>query len=143
MQCLFDMERLNDKDIAQLVANCANADEFVKRAGEVINLPNSKLYDIYENERYKLDIQLAWEKLDTIEPLLKQRADCQKLYYECWIDLHDNWCGLYRSSLRFLNDAQIIEVCAKYLNEQERFYNSGEYYNMLDNMISNAKWENQ
>jgi hypothetical protein len=38
-----------------------------------------------------------------------------------------------------MKDEQIIEVCAKYLNEQERFYDSPDYTDMLDKMLKDAE----
>lgn len=130
------MKQLTDEDLKNLVANCATADEFVTRASEFINLPKSKLYDIYADESYKIEVIKALDKRDdVILPLLRERLDCQKLWYECWIDLEEEWTNMWFSSLRLLDDASIVEVCAKYLNERARFYSSGEYYNMLNNLI--------
>lgn len=127
---------MTEKGLKDLVANCETADEFVTRASEFINLPKSKLYDIYADESYKIEVVKALNRRDdVIIPLLRERVDCQKLWYECWIDLEEEWTNMWFSSLRLLDDASVVEVCAKYLNEQARFYSSGEYYNMLNNLI--------
>jgi hypothetical protein len=37
------------------------------------------------------------------------------------------------------DDKEIVEACAKYLNQQERFYDSPDYYDMLDRMAESLK----
>ena len=40
-----------------------------------------------------------------------------------------------------MTDNQIVEACAKYLNEQERYYDSADYYDMLDRMAESIREE--
>jgi hypothetical protein len=40
-----------------------------------------------------------------------------------------------------MKDEEVVEVCAKYLNERERFYSSPDYYDMLDEMVKDIKDE--
>ena len=76
--------------------------------------------------------------------MLKKREDCKGLWYETWIDLDEAWEDKWFAAFQFMTDNQIVDACAKYLNEQERFYDSPDYYDMLDRMvesISEEEWE--
>ena len=72
-------------------------------------------------------------------PALYKRIECKGLYYETWIDLDESWEEKWFSSFRYMKDDEIVDVCVKYLNEQERFYSSPDYYDMLNKMVANLE----
>ena len=37
-------------------------------------------------------------------------------------------------TFRYMHDYEIVEVCVKFLNEQERFYSSVDYIDMLNSL---------
>lgn len=136
------------KEIAQ---QCKTSEEFTRRAKSYLHnvkkieqdiMKESDLRDIFRKVDYKREKEKAWEKYNnTIEPMLKQRADCKKLWYETWIDLEESWIDKWFASFQFMGDKEIVEVCAKYLNEQERFYGSPDYYDMLNDMVKDVVWD--
>lgn len=141
------------EELKQIAQNCITSKEYTKRAKKYLKeekgisqdiMTDGELRDIYREVDRKREVEKAWEKYDnTIRPALHKRPDCKKLWYECWIDLEECWIDKWFASFRLMNDEQIIEVCAKYLNEQERFYNSPDYYDMLDNMAASIEWEDE
>lgn len=133
------------EELEQIAKACKTSEEFTNRAKVYLTqckgikqpiMTDSQIRDIFrrvEKERIKKE---AWDKYDkVIDPALKKRPDCKGIYYEAWIDLHEDWVEMWFKTFRFLGDEEIVEACAKYLNEQERFYSSPDYYDMLNNLI--------
>lgn len=112
------------EELEQIAKACKTSEEFTNRAKVYLTqckgfkqpiMTDSQIRDIFrrvEKERIKKE---AWGKYDkVIDPALK------KMWFK---------------TFRFLGDEEIVEACAKYLNEQERFYSSPDYYDMLNNLI--------
>ena len=131
--------------LREIAAQCKTSDEFTKRAKDYIKnvskidmdlMEDGELREIYRKVDYKRKVDEAWEKYDnTIKPMLKKRTDCKGLWYETWIDLSETWIDKWFSAFQFMSDEEIVNNCAKYLNEQQRFYDSPDYYDMLNNMV--------
>ena len=132
-------------DELKKIANvCKSSTEFTNRAKTYLAksknitqpiMKDNELRDIYREVEYNREVEKGWEKYrNTIHPMLNQRIECQHLYYEVWIDLSDSWKDKWMSTFRFMSDDEIVEVCAKFLNEQERFYNSEDYIDMLNSL---------
>lgn len=135
------------KEIANV---CITSQEFAERAktyikSKGINQPimsDGELREMFRVEESQKQRKMAWDYYtQVISPQLHQRADCKKLYYECWCDLTDCWEDMYLSVLRHLSIKDILEFCAKWLNERERFYNSPDYIDSLNASLSAVKWE--
>ena len=139
------------QELEKIALVCITSEEYTERAKRYLKeekgikqdiMSDNELRDIYREVDKKREIEKAWEKFDnTINPMLLKRPDCKKLWYECWIDLEECWEEKWFASFRFMKDEDIVEVCAKYLNEQERFYSSPDYYDMLDKMVANIEDE--
>ena len=137
------------EELEQIARVCVTSQEYTDRAKAYLKnckglaqplMSDGELRDIYRKIDIQREIDKAWEKYDnTIEPMLRQRADCKGLWYETWIDLSETWENKWMQSFRFMDDKAIVEVCAKYLNEQERFYDSPDYIDMLDKMVADIK----
>lgn len=131
-------------ELKQIANVCKSSAEFTDRAktylvkSKNIKQPimsDSELRDIYREVEYNREVDKAWEKYNnTIKPMLRNRIECAHIYYEAWIDLTDSWIDKWMQTFRFMNDDEIVEVCVKYLNEQERFYSSPDYVDMLNNL---------
>ena len=67
-----------------------------------------------------------------------KRPECKDLWYEVWIDLSEDWIDKWFSSFRYMENKDIIEVCVKYLNDRERFYDSSDYIDMLNKMVADC-----
>lgn len=141
------------EELKKIALACITSEEYTERAKRYLKeekgikqdiMSDNELRDIYREVDKKREVKKAWEKFDnTIKPMLHKRPDCKKLWYECWIDLDECWEEKWFASFRFMKDEDIAEVCAKYLNEQERFYSSPNYYDMLDKMVANIKEEDE
>ena len=141
------------EELKKIALACITSKEYTERAKRYLKeekgikqdiMSDNELRDIYREVDKKREVEKAWEKFDnTIKPMLHKRPDCKKLWYECWIDLDECWEEKWFASFRFMKDEDIVEVCAKYLNEQERFYSSPDYYDMLDKMVADIKWEDE
>jgi hypothetical protein len=139
------------QELEKIANACITSQEFTERAKSYLKetkgikqklMSDGELRDIYREVDRKREIEKCWEKYkNTIHPALNRRPDCKGLWYEVWIDLDECWEGKWFSSFRFMKDEDIIEVCAKYLNEQERFYSSPDYTDMLDKMVENIKFD--
>ena len=138
------------QELEQIANVCITSQEFTERAKSYLKnekgikqaiMSDVELRDIYRTVERSREVEKCWEKYkNTIRPALIKRPDCKDLWYECWIDLSECWEEKWFASFRFMKDEQIIEVCVKYLNEQERFYGSTDYIDMLDKMVENAEW---
>jgi hypothetical protein len=138
------------QELEQIANVCITSQEFTERAKSYLKnekgikqaiMSDVELRDIYRTVERNREVEKCWEKYEnTIRPALIKRPDCKNLWYECWIDLSECWEEKWFASFRFMKDEQIIEVCVKYLNEQERFYDSTDYIDMLDKMVENAEW---
>ena len=125
------MKTITD-ELREIAMQCISSKEFTKRAKKFLHskltqdiMTDVELRDIYRNVSHNREIERAWEKYkNTIYPALSQRADCKKLWYETWIDLEETWIDKWLSAFHLMKDNEIIEACAKYLNEQERYYDS-------------------
>ena len=147
------MEKTILDELKNIAKQCKTSDEFTERAKNYLHqekkiqqdiMPDSLLRDIFRKEEYKIKKEKAWEKLDnTILPMLKQREDCKGLWYECWIDLDECWLEKWFASFQYMSDKEIVEVCAKYLNEQERYYSSPNYIDALNKMVEDAEFEDE
>lgn len=132
------------EELEQIAKVCITSSEFTDKAKDYLKnnkgitqpiMSDSELRDIYRAVDYQREYDKAWEKYDnTIKPMLKKRADCANLWYETWIDLSDTWVDKWMQTFRYMSDNDIVEVCAKYLNECERYYDSPDYYDMLNKM---------
>ena len=97
---------------------------------------DSELRELFRNVSYQNEVDKAWKTYnEIIKPELSKRPECTELWYEVWIDLSDDWIDKWMQSFRYMDNKNIIEVCAKFLNEQERFYDSPDYTDMLNSMI--------
>jgi hypothetical protein len=144
------MKTIKD-ELEKIAKQCITSEEFTKRAHNYLTIEkkiheplmkDAELRDIYRNVAHKREVEKAWEKYDnTILPILKKREDCKGLWYETWIDLNEEWEDKWFSAFKFLTDNQIVEACAKYLNEQERYYHSADHYDMLDRMYESIREE--
>jgi hypothetical protein len=133
------------EELEQIARVCATSQEYTDKAKAYLKnckgltqplMSDSELRDIYRKIDFQREIDKGWEKYDnTIDTMLKQRADCDNLWYETWIDLRETWEEKWMQSFRFMNDKEIVEVCAKFLNERDRFYGSPDYVDMLNKMI--------
>lgn len=132
-------------DELKKIANvCKSSTEFTNRAKTYLAksknitqpiMKDNELRDIYREVEYNREVDKAWEKYNnTIKPMLCQRIECQHLWYEVWVDLSDSWIDKWMQTFRFMNDNEIVEVCVKFLNEQERFYSSVDYTDMLNSL---------
>jgi len=137
------------KKLENIAYQCETSKEFTDRANNyVLNvlgikeklMKDSEFRDIFRKVSHKKEVKKAWEKYNnTIKPMLKEREDCQGLWYETWIDLGEAWEDKWFEAFKFMSDKEIVEACAKYLNQQERFYDSPDYYDMLDKMVESLK----
>ena len=143
------METIIDA-LREIAKQCITSEEFTKRAHGYLRIEGYKeplmkdaeLRDIYRKVAHEREVEKAWEKLDnTILPMLHKREDCKGLWYEVWIDLDEAWEDKWFSAFQFMPDKEIVEACAKYLNEQERYYDSPDYYDMLDRMAESIREE--
>lgn len=133
------------EELKQIANACITSDEFTQRAKNYLIhkkgirqkvMTDSELRELYRKTKKDEETKKAWDKYkNTIRPMLRKRPDCDDIYYEAWIDLSEAWIDMWFSTLRFMKDDEIIEVCAKYLNEQERFYDSSDYIDMLNNEL--------
>lgn len=131
-------------ELKQIANVCITSAEFTNRAKTYLAksknikqriMSDSELRDIYREVEYDREVDKAWEKYDnTIKPILQKRPECKHIYYEAWIDLEDSWIYKWMNVFRYMNDNEIVEVCVKFLNEQERFYNSKDYIDMLNSL---------
>ena len=136
-------------ELEQIAKVCITSKEFTDKAKAYLKndkgitqpiMTDSELRDIYRKIDYQREKDKAWEKFDhTIKPALLKRADCANLWYETWIDLEETWIEKWMQTFRYMSDNDIVEVCAKYLNECERFYDSPDYIDMLNNMVKDLK----
>lgn len=135
------------KEIANV---CITSQEFAEKAKAYIKskginqaiMSDGELREMFRVEDTKRQRKKAWDCYNqVISPQLHQRADCKDLYYECWCDMTDCWEDMYLSVLRHLSIKDILEFCAKWLNERERFYNSPDYIDSLNALLSAAKWK--
>ena len=139
------------EELEQIANVCITSKEFTDKAKAYLRnnkgirqpiMSDSELRDIYRKVDYEREKKKAWDKYEhTIEPMLLKRADTANLWYEVWIDLEESWLDKWFASFRLMKDEEIVDVCAKYLNERERFYSSPDYYDMLDEMVKDIKDE--
>jgi hypothetical protein len=134
------------EELKQIARACKTSEEFSKRA--IVLYPNvmdeAELRELYRREAHERDRKKAWELYDkTIEPALLKRADTKDLWYETWIDLEETWIDKWFASFQYMKVDDIIEVCAKYLNERERFYGSSDYIDMLNTMVKDIKFDEE
>lgn len=131
-------------ELKQIANVCKSSTEFANRAKTYLAkskhitqpiMKDNELRDIYREVEYNREVEKGWERYNKlILPMLHQRIECQHLYYEVWVDLSDSWEDKWMSTFRFMRDDEIVEVCVKFLNEQERFYNSDDYIDMLNSL---------
>lgn len=131
-------------ELKQIANVCITSAEFTNKAKTYLAksknikqpmMSDSELRDIYREVEYNREVDKAWEKYNhTIQPMLHQRIECQHLWYEVWIDLSDSWIDKWMDAFRYMRDDEIVEVCVKFLNEQERFYSSPDYTDMLNSL---------
>lgn len=131
-------------ELKQIANVCITSAEFTNKAKTYLvksknikqpMMSDSELRDIYREVEYKREIDKAWEKYNnTIQPMLVKRPECKHIYYEAWIDLSDSWEDKWMNAFRYMNDNEIVEVCSKFLNKQERFYSSPDYIDMLNSL---------
>lgn len=141
------------EELQEIAKQCKTSEEFTGRAKTYLRevkgikqdiMTDSAIRDIFRETAHKIEVDKCWEKYDnTILPMLHKREDCKGLWYEVWIDLDECWEEKWFASFRYMSDKDIVEVCARYLNDQERFYDSPDYYDMLDRMVKDAKWESE
>ena len=137
------------EELEQIARVCITSQEYTDKAKAYLKdckgitqplMSDSELRDIYRKIDLQREMDKAWEKYNnTIQPMLHKRADCKGLWYETWIDLSESWENKWMQCFRFMSDKEIVEVCAKYLNEQERFYHSKDYIDVLNQMVENIK----
>lgn len=123
---------------------CKSSAEFTIRAKKYVAekydfwaplMKDNEYRKIYREFEYEREVEKGWERYNKIIlPMLHQRIECQHLWYEVWIDLSDSWEDKRMSTFRFMSNDEIVEVCVKFLNEQERFYNSDDYIDMLNSL---------
>jgi hypothetical protein len=132
------------EELKQIANVCITSDEFTQRAKNYLirkgirqtMMSDAELRELYHNAKKAEETEKAWAKYkNTIRPMLGKRPDCDGIYYEAWVDLSEAWIDMWFSTLRFMKDDEIVEVCAKYLNEQERFYDSNDYIDMLNKLL--------
>lgn len=131
---------VSDNEIRQIAQHCNNSDEFTNRMKSVIGCEFDdntlcRLRKTFNVVKHELNCETAWSKYITIMGLLKQRADVKGLWYETWVDLEEAWEDKWFTAFQYMGDNDIVEVCAKYLNDRERFYGSSDYTDMLNGMI--------
>lgn len=135
---------ISDKQIKSIAANCTDSQEFAVHVSNIIGLQLNddvlaELREIYRKLSTKIEEEKAWKKYDTIIALLNAKGLNRCIYYECWIDLEETWLYKWFSVFRLLDDEQIVAACEKYLFEQERFYHSSDYIDMLNGMLKQVK----
>lgn len=139
-------------DNLRLIANrCVNSDEFVKRAklylAKNVRCQNmfhdSELREMYREVSLANGTKFARNKyVNTILPALKGKEECKTIYYEAWCDLDESFVEKWFSCFRYMDDNAIIEACVNFLYEQDRFYGSGDYIDMLNTCLKHAKFVN-
>lgn len=131
-------------ELKPLAKVCKSSTEFIIRAKKYVAekydfwaplMKDNEYREIYREFEYEREVEKGWEKYNnTIRPMLRQRIECQHLWYEVWNDLSGSWIDKWMSTFRFMSDNEIVEVCVKFLNEQERFYKSEDYIDMLNSL---------
>lgn len=131
-------------ELKPLAKVCKSSAEFTDRAKKYVAkkypfwvslVKDNEYREIYREAEYENEVEKGWERYNKIIlPMLHQRIECQHLYYEVWVDLSDSWEDKWMSTFRLMRDDEIVEVCVKFLNEQERFYNSDDYIDMLNSL---------
>ena len=139
------------EELKEVAKQCKSSKEFTQRAKSYLKcvkgieqdiMSDCDLRDVFREVSHKLEVEKCWEKFEnTIRPMLYEREDCKKLWYECWIDLKEDWEEKWFACFRFMRDKDIVEVCATYLNEQDRYYDSDDHYDALDRMVAGIDWE--
>ena len=134
------------EELKKIAGVCESSAEFTKRAKQYLReykgikqdiMSDAELRDIYREVARKREEDKAWDKFcNVIRPMLHKRPECKGLWYEVWIDLTDSWIDKWFSTFRFMKDEEIVEVCVKFLNKQERFYDSVDYTDMLDRLVA-------
>ena len=136
------------EELEQIAKACKTSEEFTNRAKDYmvrckgIKQPifiDSQIRDIFRKVEKERLINEGWDKYTkVIKPALHERPDCSGHWYEVWVDLDEDWDEMWLRTFRFLGDNEIVEACAKYINERSRFYDSPDYYDMLDKLVAGA-----
>ena len=136
------------EELESIAGVCNTSDEFTVRAKNYLRneknirqslMSDGELREIFRKVNYQKEVDKAWEVYDNIiNPSLKLRPECKGLWYEVWIDLSEDWIDKWFSSFRYMENKDIIEVCVKYLNDRERFYDSSDYIDMLNKMVADC-----
>lgn len=135
---------ISENELKDIAANCINSQEFAINVSNIIGLQANadllaELREVYRKLSTKIEEEKAWKKYDTIIALLNAKGLNRCIYYECWIDLEETWLDKWFSVFRLLDDEQIVAACEKYLFEQERFYHSNDYIDMLNGLLHQTK----
>ena len=64
----------------------------------------------------------------------------KRYWYEVWIDFSEDWDGIYEQ-IKNLDHQAAFDTCFGFLERMEAYYNSPRYYEDLNDMIKNAKFE--
>lgn len=67
--------------------------------------------------------------------ILIQWDELSEIYYEAWIDLEENWDAILDTYNDGATDEGIIDFAAEYLKKRDKWYDSPEYIEFLDNMV--------
>lgn len=120
------------KDLKRLADACLTSDEFAERAAAIDKGA------VYREMFREFKAEDVWDAHKKVEKVLKERVDCQNLWYEVWIDLAEDWESIW-GILKNMEFAERVEHCARYLNDRERFYGSSDYTDMLNGMLANCE----
>ena len=141
------MKTIND-ELKAIALVCNTSEEFSVRAKNYLRneknicqplMNDGELRELFRKVSYQNEVDKAWKVYnEIIKPSLKNRPECKGLWYEVWVDLSEDWIEKWFASFRYMEHKDIVEVCVKYLNDRERFYDSSDYIDMLNGMLKNC-----
>lgn len=62
----------------------------------------------------------------------------KRFWYEVWIDLSENWDGIYEQ-IKNLDHQAAFDTCLGFLERMEDYYSSPKHYDDLNDMLKNIK----
>lgn len=71
---------------------------------------------------------------------LSQRDELSEIFYEAWIDLQEHWDEVLEA-YNGVTDDGILDFAADYLKRRDKWYDSSEYIEFLDDMVKDIDSE--
>lgn len=84
---------------------------------------------------------MNYREIENVLNALNKREDLSDIYYEAWIDLEENWGAILDTYNDGATDEGIIDFTAEYLKKRDKWYDSPEYIEFLDNMVKDIENE--